>query len=176
MRSAVLLCPACALTFGAERSVISLLPTYRNKTFGLHIAAAGTTGSVFTFANLVTRPGGGVSSDVQGRRRATLVRPLLGVMVSVAVVARTNPNWSTAAGVAPVMVASVFVQGGNGAIVSIVPAIYRQSAYPRHRVTNVWMLAHLPSGIEGALSAAPTVPRMAENSSADPGGPPRSRN
>jgi MFS transporter, NNP family, nitrate/nitrite transporter len=128
MRSVVLLCLAYAVTFGTELTVISLLPTYFAKTFGLHIAAAGIAGSMFAFTNLVTRPGGGIVSDVLGKRRATIIWLLLGLTVSFAAMATINSKWSVAAGIALVMVASVFVQGGNGAIFSIVPAINRRSA------------------------------------------------
>jgi NNP family nitrate/nitrite transporter-like MFS transporter len=128
MRSVVLLCLAYAVTFGTELTVISLLPTYFATTFGLHIAAAGIAGSMFAFTNLVTRPGGGIVSDVLGKRRSTLIWLLLGVTVSFVAMATITSKWSVGAGIALVLVASVFVQGGNGAIFSIVPVINRRSA------------------------------------------------
>jgi NNP family nitrate/nitrite transporter-like MFS transporter len=127
MRSVVLLCLAYAVTFGTELTVISLLPTYFASTFGLHIAAAGIAGSMFAFTNLVTRPGGGIVSDVFGKRRGTLIWLLLGVAASFAVMAKMNPRWSVVAGIALVALASVFVQGGNGAVFAIVPAISHRS-------------------------------------------------
>ena len=128
MRSVVLLCLAYAVTFGTELTVISLLPTYFASTFGLHIAAAGIAGSMFAFTNLVTRPGGGIVSDVLVKRRGTLIWLLLGVTVSFIAMAKMNSTWSVGAGIALVMLASVFVQGGNGAVFAIVPTINRRSA------------------------------------------------
>ena len=128
MRSVVLLCLAYAVTFGTELTVISLLPTYFAKIFGLHIAAAGIAGSMFAFTNLVTRPGGGIISDVLRKRRATLMWLLFGVAVSFVAMATINSKWSVGAGIALVMVASVFVQGGNGAIFAMAPVINRRSA------------------------------------------------
>ena len=128
MRAVVLLCLAYAVTFGTELTVISLLPTYFATTFGLHIAAAGIAGSAFAFTNLVTRPGGGIVSDVLGRRRGTLIWLLLGVAVSFVAMATMKSSWSVGAGVALVLVASVFVQGGNGAVFAIVPTVNRRSA------------------------------------------------
>ena len=128
MRSVVLLCLAYSVTFGTELTVISLLPTYFAATFGLHIAAAGVAGSMFAFTNLVTRPGGGFVSDVSGRRRTTLIWLLAGVAVSFVIMAKMNATWSVGAGILLVMVASVFVQGGNGAVFAIVPSINRRSS------------------------------------------------
>jgi MFS transporter, NNP family, nitrate/nitrite transporter len=125
-RSVVILSLAYAVTFGAELAVISLLPTLFARTFGLEITAAGAAGSAFAFTNLVTRPGGGLLSDVARSRRGTLVWLLAGVVVSFAVLTQLSSSWPLAVGIAVVIAASVFVQAGNGAVFAMVPLIKRR--------------------------------------------------
>jgi NNP family nitrate/nitrite transporter-like MFS transporter len=127
-RSVVLLSLAYGVTFGAELAVVSLLPTYFADTFGLHIGAASAAGSAFAFTNLVTRPGGGLVSDATGDRRRWIVVALAGTAVSFAVLALLDGGWPLAVGIAVVAVASVFVQGGNGAIFAMVPLVHEASA------------------------------------------------
>jgi NNP family nitrate/nitrite transporter-like MFS transporter len=123
--SVVILSLAYFVTFGAELTVVSLLPTFFADTFGLEVAAAGAAASAFAFTNLVTRPGGGLVSDLLGRRRATLVALLAGTAVSFLVLSRISAAWPLFAGVALVALASVFVQGGNGAVFAMVPLVRR---------------------------------------------------
>lgn len=124
--SVVILSLAYFVTFGAELTVVSLLPTLFADTFGLSVAAAGAAGSAFAFTNLVTRPGGGLASDLLGRRRATLVVLLAGTAVTFLVLSAMSAAWPLAVGVAVVALASVFVQGGNGAVFAMVPLVRRQ--------------------------------------------------
>jgi NNP family nitrate/nitrite transporter-like MFS transporter len=104
--------------------VVSLLPTFFADTFGLHIGAASAAGSAFAFTNLVTRPGGGLVSDVTGARRRWVVVALLGTAASFAVLAFLDGSWPLALGVGLVALASVFVQGGNGAVFAMVPLVH----------------------------------------------------
>ena len=127
-RSVVLLSLAYGVTFGAELAVVSLLPTYFADTFGLQIGAASAAGSAFAFTNLVTRPGGGLVSDATGDRRRWIVVALAGTAASFAVLALLDGGWPLAVGIAVVAVASVFVQGGNGAIFAMVPLVHEASA------------------------------------------------
>ncbi|MGH9225103.1 MAG: MFS transporter [Acidimicrobiales bacterium] len=122
----VILSLAYFVTFGAELAVISLLPTFFADTFGLTVAAAGAAGSAFAFTNLVTRPGGGVLSDRLPHRRRTLGALLVGTAVSFLVMTQLSAAWPVAAGIALVALASVFVQGGNGAVFAMVPLVRRQ--------------------------------------------------
>ena len=121
----VLLSLAYGVTFGAELAVVSLLPTFFASTFGLQIGAASAAGSAFAFTNLVTRPGGGIVSDAAASRRRWVVVALGGTAVSFAVLALLDQSWPLAAGIAVVAVASVFVQGGNGAVFAMVPQIHK---------------------------------------------------
>ncbi len=124
-RSVVLLSLAYGVTFGAELAVVSLLPTFFADTFGLHIGAASAAGSAFAFTNLVTRPAGGVLSDIGGRRRRWVVVALVGTAVSFAGMALLDGSWPIALGVGVVALASVFVQGGNGAVFAMVPLVHK---------------------------------------------------
>lgn len=124
--SVVVLALAYLVTFGAELTVISLLPTFFAETFGLEVAAAGAAGSAFAFTNLVTRPGGGIVSDVAKSRKATLVALLVGVTVSFIALSQLSASWPLVAGIGMVAAASVFVQAGNGAVFAIVPLVRRK--------------------------------------------------
>jgi NNP family nitrate/nitrite transporter-like MFS transporter len=127
-RAVVLLSLAYGVTFGAELAVVSLLPTFFAATFGLKIGAASAAGSAFAFTNLVTRPGGGLLSDVTGARRRWVVIGLVGTAVSFAGLALLDGGWPLPAGIAAVAIASVFVQGGNGAVFAMVPLVHKPSS------------------------------------------------
>lgn len=124
--SVLVLSLAYFVTFGAELTVVSLLPTFFATTFGLKIAAAGAAGSAFAFTNLVTRPGGGIASDVARSRRTVLVTLLVGTAVSFVAMSWMSAAWPLGVGVALIALASVFVQGGNGAVYAMVPLVQRR--------------------------------------------------
>ena len=126
----VLLSLAYGITFGAELAVVSLLPTFFASTFGLNIGAASAAGSAFAFTNLVTRPGGGLLSDVTGERRRWVVVALLGTAASFGLLALLDGSWPLPLGVAVVALASVFVQGGNGAVFAMVPLVHKPASGP----------------------------------------------
>jgi NNP family nitrate/nitrite transporter-like MFS transporter len=120
-----LLSLAYGVTFGAELAVVSLLPTLFATTFGLKMGAASAAGSAFAFTNLVTRPGGGLLSDAAVHRRRPVRLALVGTAVSFLVLSFLDASWPLAAGVMAVALASVFVQGGNGAVFAMVPQIHK---------------------------------------------------
>jgi len=121
----VLLSLAYGVTFGAELAVVSLLPTFFASTFGLEIGAASAAGSAFAFTNLVTRPAGGILSDASASRRRWVVIALVGTAFSFGLMALLDGSWPLAAGVGVVALASVFVQGGNGAVFAMVPQVHK---------------------------------------------------
>jgi NNP family nitrate/nitrite transporter-like MFS transporter len=129
-RAVVLLSLAYGVTFGAELAVVSLLPTFFADTFGLEIGAASAAGSAFAFTNLVTRPGGGLISDVTGRRRRWVRVALVGTSASFGLMALLGPGWPLPVGIGVVALASVFVQGGNGAVFAMVPLVHERSSGP----------------------------------------------
>ena len=79
MKSVAALCFAYFCTFGSELAVVSMLPTFFTETWGLGAEAAGFAAGSFAFFNIVTRPGGGLLSDLLGSRRRTLVAMLGGL-------------------------------------------------------------------------------------------------
>ena len=121
----VLLSLAYGVTFGAELAVVSLLPTLFATTFGLKIGAASAAGSAFAFTNLLSRPGGGLLSDLGRSRRRPVVLALLGTAVSFFALSYLDAAWPVAVGVIAVALASIFVQGGNGAVFAMVPQIHK---------------------------------------------------
>ena len=124
--SIVILSCAYAVTFGTELTMVSLLPTYFGATFGLKIAAAGIAGSAFAFTNLVTRPGGGLLSDMSKSRRATLMWFLIGAAFTFVILSGMSKSWPLPLGIALIALASVFIQGGNGAVFAMVPLIEKE--------------------------------------------------
>jgi NNP family nitrate/nitrite transporter-like MFS transporter len=121
----VLLSLAYGVTFGAELAVVSLLPTFFAATFGHKIGAASAAGSAFAVTNLVTRPGGGLVSDLGRSRRRPVVVALLGTAAAFLVLSYLDAGWPIALGIVVVALASVFVQGGNGAVFAMVPQIHK---------------------------------------------------
>lgn len=126
-RLVALLSLAYFVTFGTELAVVSLLPTYFADTFGLGVAAAAAAGSAFACTNLITRPAGGLLSDALPQRRTALRILLVGAVVVFLVLSRMTSGWGMWAGVALVALASVFIQGGNGAVYAMVPLVNRRS-------------------------------------------------
>ena len=124
-RPVALLSLAYGVTFGAELAVVTLLPTFFATTFGLAIGAAGAAGSAFAFTNLVTRPGGGILSDLVASRRSVVVAALAGTAVSFFALSFLNSSWPLPVGIGLVALTSVFVQGGNGAVFAMVPQVHR---------------------------------------------------
>jgi NNP family nitrate/nitrite transporter-like MFS transporter len=124
-RPVALLSLAYGVTFGAELAVVTLLPTFFATTFGLAIGAAGAAGSAFAFTNLVTRPGGGILSDLAHSRRSVVVAALAGTAVSFVALSFLRSSWPLPLGIGLVALTSVFVQGGNGAVFAMVPQVHR---------------------------------------------------
>ncbi|OIK24986.1 hypothetical protein VT52_023790 [Streptomyces malaysiense] len=126
-RLVALLSLAYFVTFGTELAVVSLLPAYFADTFGLGVTAAAAAGSAFACTNLITRPAGGLLSDALPRRRTALRILLAGAVAVFLVLSRMTGGWGLWSGVALVALASVFIQGGNGAVYAMVPLVNRRS-------------------------------------------------
>lgn len=125
-RSVAILSLAYAVTFGSELAVVSMLPTFFGETFGLGVVAAGATASAFAFMNLVSRPVGGLCSDVLGSRRRTLLLLLVGLAAGYGLLATVGPAWPVGLAVAAVMACAFVVQAGSGATYAIVPLVKRR--------------------------------------------------
>jgi MFS transporter, NNP family, nitrate/nitrite transporter len=126
MRSVAALCFAYFCTFGSELAVVSMLPTFFTETWGLGVEAAGFAAGSFAFFNIVTRPGGGLLSDLLGSRRRTLVALLGGLTAGFVLMATLGEAWPVALAVVVSSVCSIFGQAGNGAVYAIVPMVKKR--------------------------------------------------
>ena len=117
------------ITFGAELAVISMLPLFFYDTFkdsaNLSVAQAALIASIFAGLNLVMRPMGGYWSDRFGRKLVLSIT-LAGSALGFFLMSQITPDWSVTAAVGVMLVASVFVNAGNGAVFAVVPLVKRR--------------------------------------------------
>ncbi len=120
---------AYMVTFGSELAVISMLPLFFFDTFKetahLSITEAALVASVFAGLNLIMRPAGGILSDRFGRKK-TLSITLAGLAAGYFLMGQINAGWSIPAAVAVVIMTSIFVNAGNGAVYAVVPLVKRR--------------------------------------------------
>lgn len=115
--------------FGSELAVVSMLPTFYERTFALTAAVAGAIASSYAFMNLAARPGGGYISDTIGSRKWTLTA-LTGAMgVGYLSMGFIDGSWWIVLAVALTMTAGFCVMAAEGATYAIVPLI-------KHRITG----------------------------------------
>jgi NNP family nitrate/nitrite transporter-like MFS transporter len=120
---------AYIVCFGSELAVVSMLPTFFERGFGLATAVAGALAGSYAFMNLVARPGGGLISDKIGSRKWTLVVTLAGTGICYLIFASLGGGVALPIVVLMTMTASFFVMAAEGATFAIVPLI-------KHRVTG----------------------------------------
>jgi NNP family nitrate/nitrite transporter-like MFS transporter len=125
-RSVAVLSVAYLCTFGAELAVVTMLPAFYATTWGLGPALAGLAASSAAFMNLVTRPAGGLLSDIFGDRRRTLAVLLAGVAVGYLAMATLGPAWPVPLAILLSLVCSGFGQASNGAVYAIVPLVTKR--------------------------------------------------
>ncbi|MBD1904003.1 NarK family nitrate/nitrite MFS transporter [Funiculus sociatus GB2-A5] len=112
--------------FGSELAVVSMLPTFFQRSFGLTAAIAGAVAGTYAFMNLVARPGGGLISDKIGSRKWTLAATLAGTGTGYLVFSSLGGNIPLLVVVIMTMTASFFVMAAEGATYAIVPLIKRR--------------------------------------------------
>ncbi len=140
--------------FGAELAVVSMLPMFFEKVFsgltgadGNHIMTATLAGMVaasFAFVNLFARPLGGYISDKMTNRKGTMLIYMVGIAIGFFLMAQISawgPNdasgeatlvpmfdgiWWLVVSVVITIIASVFVQGAEGATFAVIPMIHRK--------------------------------------------------
>jgi NNP family nitrate/nitrite transporter-like MFS transporter len=125
-RNVAALCLAYFATFGSELAVVTILPTFFADTWGLGPAAAGAAASGFAWMNLVSRPAGGMMSDVLGSRKRTLSALCLGLIVGYLLLSTMGAAWPWVLAIAACMFCSFFVQSGEGAVYAIVPLVKKR--------------------------------------------------
>lgn len=112
--------------FGSELAVVSMLPTFFQRGFGLEVALAGAVAGTYAFMNLVARPGGGFISDKIGSRKWTLAATLAGTGIGYLIFSSLGGNVVLPVVVMVTMAASFFVMAAEGATYAIVPLIKRR--------------------------------------------------
>ena len=126
LRNVAVLCIAYFATFGSELAVVTVLPGFFADTWGLGPAAAGAAASGFAFMNLVSRPAGGLLSDLLGSRKRTLGALMVGLVAGYAAMAMLGSSWPWVLAVVVCMGCSFFVQSGEGAVYAIVPLVKKR--------------------------------------------------
>ncbi|WP_346016655.1 NarK family nitrate/nitrite MFS transporter [Chroococcidiopsis sp. CCMEE 29] len=112
--------------FGSELAVVSMLPTFFQRGFGLNAALAGAVAGMYAFMNLVARPGGGLISDKIGSRKWTLAVTLAGTGIAYLVFSSLGGNVALPLVVIMTMLTSFFVMAAEGATYAIVPLVKRR--------------------------------------------------
>lgn len=112
--------------FGSELAVVSMLPTFFQRSFGLTAAIAGAVAGTYAFMNLVARPGGGFISDKIGSRKWTLAATLAGTGIGYLAFSSLGGNIALPIVVMMTMIASFFVMAAEGATYAIAPLIKRR--------------------------------------------------
>ncbi|MBD0336408.1 MAG: NarK family nitrate/nitrite MFS transporter [Cyanobacteria bacterium Co-bin13] len=109
--------------FGSELAVVSMLPTYFERGFGLAAAAAGAVAGMYAFMNIVARPGGGWISDKIGSRKWTLAVTIGGTGIAYLLFSLFGQGIPILFVVLMTMLASFFVMAAEGATYAIVPLV-----------------------------------------------------
>jgi NNP family nitrate/nitrite transporter-like MFS transporter len=122
-RSVAVLSLAYFCTFGSEIAAVSHLPQFFGETWGLGPGVAAVAAGAFAMMNLVSRPAGGLFSDVLGSRRRWLGVLLAGLALGFAAMSTLSSSWPLALALVLVVVTSLFAQAGNGAVYAIVPLV-----------------------------------------------------
>ncbi|RED52314.1 MFS transporter [Aestuariispira insulae] len=119
------LCLVYCVTFGAELSVLSVLPLHFQGLYDLTLVQAGMLSAAFALMNLASRPLGGWLCDSYGRKKS-LVLLLLGAGVGFLLMSQMAGSWPLAPVIVVTMVSAFFVQAGSGAVFAIAPLIKRR--------------------------------------------------
>jgi NNP family nitrate/nitrite transporter-like MFS transporter len=144
--------------FGAELAVVSMLPAFYETVFkpltndsGMSVVTptiAGVVAASFAFVNLGARPLGGYISDRMSNRKRTMLTYMIGISIGFLlmgfigkwtglvdsdgikeVVPTFDGIWWLGVAVMFTVIASVFVQGAEGATFAVIPMI-------NHRMTG----------------------------------------
>ncbi|TAF04610.1 MAG: NarK family nitrate/nitrite MFS transporter [Nostocales cyanobacterium] len=113
--------------FGSELAVVSMLPAFFEKTFGLEHVVAGMIAATYPFLNLVSRPSGGLISDKLGSRKWTMTIISAGIAIGYLMAHFINKDWPIPLAIAVTMFAAYFAQAGCGATYGIVPLIKKEA-------------------------------------------------
>jgi len=139
--------------FGAELAVVSMLPMFFENTFStltnnegnyiMTATLAGVIASSFAFVNLFARPLGGLISDTMKNRKKTMLIYMVGITLGFLGMAHIGEWGPVVDGVQTIVpmfdgigwlvvsiiitiIASIFVQGAEGATFAVIPMINRK--------------------------------------------------
>ena len=139
--------------FGAELAVVSMLPWFFETTFAnltnsegsliMTATLAGVIAASFAFVNLFARPLGGFLSDMMANRKRTMLIYMVGITIGflgMAHIAEWGPVENGVQTLVPMfdgmgwlivsivitILASIFVQGAEGATFAVIPMINRK--------------------------------------------------
>lgn len=113
------------VAFGSEIAVVSMLPMFFMKTFGLSAIVAGLVAGCFPLMNLFARPIGGALSDHFGRKKVLTI-VFVGLSCGFILMGQINQEWPVYLAVLACLFCSIFVQAGAGAVCAVVPLIQRR--------------------------------------------------
>lgn len=122
-RQVAVLSLAYLVTFGAELSVVSILPTFFETTWSLRPQTAGLIAATYALMNLISRPLGGWFSDYFGSRKQTLIWLLVTIGVGFSGMSLLNLNVPLVIAVIITMTCAFFAQAGSGAVFAMVPLV-----------------------------------------------------
>ncbi len=126
MTQVFLLGLAYIVSFGSELAVVSMLPEFFQKTFGLDATMAGLSASSYPMINLFARPAGGVVCDKVGSRKWALTLILGAIGLSYLMVSQINNTWPLPMAIGTLMFSALFVCAGAGATFGIAPLLQRR--------------------------------------------------
>lgn len=112
--------------FGSELAVVSMLPSFFEKTWELTPQLAGAIAASYAFMNLVARPMGGWLSDRFTSRKRTLLVLTIGLAVGYGLMGMLDGAWPLVVAVIVTMACSYFVQAGEGAVFAVVPLVKKR--------------------------------------------------
>lgn len=113
------------VSFGSELAIALMLTGFLKTNGHLTTFEASMYFGVFTGLNFIARPLGGYLSDNFGRRKL-LVICAIGMVVTFYGMSRVTPDWSFPLIIAMVMLCSLFVHAGTGAVYAVVPLVKRR--------------------------------------------------
>ncbi len=114
------------VNFGSELAVVSMLPEFFETTFSLNKVFAGMIAASYAFMNLAARPGGGLISDKVGSRKWTMTLLTVGMGLGYLLLSSVSGGGWLPLAILLTMMASFFVQAGEGSTFAMVPLIKRR--------------------------------------------------
>lgn len=101
--------------FGSQITVLSILPSWFEQTFGLNPVTASLVATAYPVLNLVSRPSGGLISDRAGSRKWTMTGLTISIGIGYLLMSKLDAHSNLTVAIALTMLCAYFVQAGAGA-------------------------------------------------------------